>query len=117
MNETYLKVRQAVLEKKQVYATYRGFKRELCPHVLGTKGNSTQGLFYQFGGGSSTGLEPDGSGANWRCMLIDELTDVSVVDGEWHTAANHSRPQTCVDEIDVQVDIKSGVTEKATPKR
>ena len=37
-------------------------------------------------------------------MPIDDLQDVVVTDGEWHTAPNHTRPQTCVDEIDVEVD-------------
>lgn len=76
----------------------------MCPHVLGTKNGRQQSLFYQFAGESSTGLEPDGSGKNWRCIFIDSLQDVATKTGEWHTAPNHSRPQSCVDNIDVEVD-------------
>ena len=68
---------------------------------MGTKGPAKrqQALFYQFDGHSSSGLGPDGSPGNWRCMFLDELSDVSAEQGEWHTAPNHTRPQTCVDDL------------------
>ena len=98
----YALIRDAIVSKKIVTATYQDHHREMCPHVLGLKNDRRQALFYQFGGTSSSGLDPDGSAKNWRC--IDDLQNVVVVDGEWHTAPNHTRPQTCVDEIDVEVD-------------
>lgn len=101
--DTYQIVRLAILNKQIIRATYRGRVRVMCPHVVGTKNGRSQALFYQFDGESSSGLDPDGSPANWRCLLLDALSDVSVEDGEWHTAPNHSREQTCVDEIDVEV--------------
>lgn len=103
MMEAYQIIRDAILNKRQIIATYRGHVRELCPHVLGTKNGRAQALFYQFGGESSSGLAPMGSGQNWRCMFIDELEDVHARDGEWYSAPNHSRPQTCVGVIDVEV--------------
>jgi hypothetical protein len=76
----------------------------MCPHVLGVnKYGRPQALFYQFAGESSSGLAPMGSGENWRCLPIEGLTAVSVQHGDWFTAPNHSRPQTCVDRIDVEV--------------
>ena len=101
--ETYQMIRQAIVEKKQVIATYHGHPREMCPHVIGWKGGRAQALFYQFAGTSSSGLGPDGSPGNWRCLFLDELSNVQVRDGAWHSAPNHSRPQTCVDNIDVEV--------------
>ncbi len=101
---TYAIIRQAIVDQKPVSAMYRNYVRELCPHVLGTKNGREQALFYQFGGRSSSGLDPDGSGQNWRCMVIGLLSDVELMANEgWHTAPNHSRPQSCVDEIDVEV--------------
>jgi hypothetical protein len=98
-------IRKAILEKKIVHATYKNQPREMCPHVLGRKNGKPQALFYQFGGEStSRPIEPDGSPVNWRCLELAMLSDVRLVDGEWHTAPNHSRPQTCVGEIDVAVD-------------
>jgi hypothetical protein len=105
MNGTaYEIVRDAIVNRKIVTATYRGKKRVLCPHVIGTKNGRRQALFYQFAGESSSGLGPDGDPENWRCMFLDELSAVTAEVGDWHTAPNHSRPQTCVGQIDVEVD-------------
>jgi len=96
-------LRQAVREKKQVVATYDGYERELCPHVVGWKNGVLQCLAYQFAGYSSKGRVTPESPANWRCLTVAKLGDVQLRDGEWHTSANHSRPSTCVDQIDVEV--------------
>ena len=101
--DNYALIRAAILNRQQVVATYRGQRRELCPHVLGTKHGRRQALFYQFGGGSRSGLGPPGAGSNWRCIPVDELRDVAVRDGAWHTANDRAWPQTCVDRIDVEV--------------
>jgi len=34
---TYMKIRDAILQKLIVTADYDGFFREMCPHVLGMK--------------------------------------------------------------------------------
>lgn len=103
MADTYALIKQAILSKQHVLATYNGHYREMCPNVLGTKKGRQQALFYQFGGTSSSGLAPDGSKDNWRCVFIDQLQNVFIRDGIWHTAPNHSRPQNCVDVVDVEV--------------
>ena len=98
-------IRNAILNKQQVTATYRGHNRELCPHILGYK-NGRRNLFsYQFAGSSRRGLEYlPGSLKNWRCMSVDALENVKVRDGDWHTASNYSSStQRCVDEIDVEI--------------
>jgi len=99
-------LRQAIIEKNVVIANYRGHTREMCPHMIGKKNNRTQALLYQFAGGSDSGLKPDGSPSNWRCLRIGELSQVSVRKsaGEWHTASNYSTIQTCVGEVDVKID-------------
>jgi hypothetical protein len=77
----------------------------MCPHVLGlNKQGIQQALCYQFAGESkSRPIMPDGSPDNWRCIEIAKFLDVEIFDGPWHTAPNHSRPQTCVFRIDVEV--------------
>ena len=100
---TYETIRQAIINKDQVTAMYDGHYREMCPHVIGTKQGRPQTLFYQFAGTSKSGLDPSGSPRNWRCIHIAGLSNVATRKGPWHTAPNHSRPQTCVDEIDVEV--------------
>ena len=42
-------LKQAIISKQQVIATYNGYYREMCPHVLGTKNGKQHCLFYQFG--------------------------------------------------------------------
>jgi hypothetical protein len=98
---TYDAIRQAILDRMQVVATYQGHVREMCPHAIGMKNGRQHVLFFQFGGSSSRGLPP---GGEWRCMDVSTLFDVEIVTGDWHTSFNHSRPQTCIDFIDVEVD-------------
>lgn len=102
---SYELVRQAILEKKGISAVYHGQYREMCPHVLGTKRGVRHALFYQFGGESnSRPIQPDGSTANWRCIDVDALTQTQIIEIDtWHSAPDHSRPQTCVDWVDVVV--------------
>ena len=99
---SYNTIRGAILAKQNVEAIYHGYSREMTPHTLGTKGGQEHTLMYQYAGGSSTGLGPDGSAGNWRCMFVSELTNVSVVGGASHTAPTHGQPQACVDVVDVE---------------
>jgi len=102
---SYELIRDAIINKKIVVATYQGHVREMCPHVIGLKNGREQALFYQFGGTSSSGQLVADSPKNWRCIPIQGLSEISTRTGDWCAAANHSRPQTCVDEIDVEVDL------------
>jgi hypothetical protein len=96
-------IRSAISAKATVRATYRGRLRLMCPHVLGVKGSRLHCLFYQFGGSSRSGLGVKGS---WRCIAIDELADISVEEGEWHTAVDYDlNSQTCVDQVDFAVEL------------
>lgn len=98
--DVYSLIRHAILNKLQVIGTYQGHHREMCPHTLGLKRGKQQALFFQFAGGSSKGLPPGGA---WRCIRLEQLENVSVREGEWYTSDDHSVPQNCVDEIDVEV--------------
>lgn len=100
MSPHYQTIRSAILKKQQVVISYKGYLREVCPHVIGQKVGREKVLTYQFGGGSSSGLP---QGGEWRCMFIDEIDGVTARDGEWHTGRSHTQPQTCVDYIDVDV--------------
>jgi hypothetical protein len=105
-SEKYNVIRQAIINKHQIVAIYQGYVREMCPHCIGWKNGKEQALFYQFGGSSERGLGADGSSANWRCIPIAGLFQVEEREGEWHTCkSSHSRPQTCVGQIDVEVKI------------
>ncbi|HVV89067.1 MAG TPA: hypothetical protein VHB53_01110 [Solirubrobacterales bacterium] len=93
-------IRRAILERHQVHAVFRGRFRELCPYVLGTKNGRRQALFFQFGGESRRGLPP---GGDWRCLPVDELTEVSVHEGPWYGEDGYDPSQSCVDRVEVEV--------------
>jgi hypothetical protein len=61
--DTYSIVRQAIIDKRQIVAIYDGHHREMSPHVIGTKDGRAQVLFFQFAGGSNSGLPPGGDWA------------------------------------------------------
>ena len=122
LTNTYDRIADAIRNRRIIRASYRGGERLLCPHALGTKRgerrrmgkrgkligkdrpNRTHVLSYQFGGYSRSGLMPDGHRENWRCMNLDEVTVVAVEVGAWHTAPNHTRPNSCLDVVDVEVE-------------
>jgi hypothetical protein len=105
MPDPYSQIRQAIIDKDIITATYKGHYREMCPHAIGYKNGRRKALLYQFGGTSSSGLGPIGSYDNWRCIFVDELQSVSVrpSEGRWYTADDHSRRQTCIDSVETEV--------------
>jgi hypothetical protein len=84
-------------------AEYHGLRRFFCPHRLGqnSKGD-LRVLCYQYE--SESGLGPPGSPANWRCIVLSELGEVDVLDEPWRTAPNHSRPASCIGDVDIDAD-------------
>lgn len=102
-SQTYDIIRSAIEKKQQVFASYDGRPREMCPHSIGTKNGVEQALFFQFGGDSSKGPITTDTKDNWRCVILSKLSNVTVRDGTWHTFGNHSMPSTCIDTIDLQV--------------
>ncbi|AUC55141.1 hypothetical protein CDO87_19090 [Sagittula sp. P11] len=97
----YGKIREAVETKKAIRVIHKGHKRDVCPHVIGSKNGHDKVLTYQFAGYSSSGLPP---GGEWRCMFISDITSVEILGADWQTGVGHSQTQTCVDQIDVEVD-------------
>jgi hypothetical protein len=95
----------AVAGKRAISAMYNGHRRLFCPHRLGrNKDGQLRVLCYQYGGGSASGLGAPGSFENWRCVVLEKLRKVELLDDAWHTAPNHSRPQTCVVDVDVDAE-------------
>lgn len=96
-------IREAILQKKAMRIFAQGHMREVCPHVLGTKDGGPQALFFQYAGGSKSRLPP---GGDWRCIPLADIRSAEIIEGaEWRMGNRHTRRQTCVDRIDVQVDV------------
>ena len=105
VEDIYRLVRTAVVSKRPIRAIYHRRERWFCPHRLGrNREGQTRVLCYQYRGESVSGLQAAGSPANWRCIAVEKLSRVELLEDMWHTAPNHTRPQTCVAEVDVDAE-------------
>ncbi len=105
VEDIYQLLRTAVVGKRPVRGVYNGRDRWLCPHRLGRNHEGQlRVLCYQYAGQSGSGLQAAGSPGNWRCIAVEKLSRVELLEDAWHTAPNHSRPQTCVAEVDVDAE-------------
>lgn len=103
-------LKAAIAKKLQVTATYDGYYREFCPHAIGwkrpTKKNPVDThkvIVYQFGGETSEGPVP--AGGAWKCFDVSGLSGVALREGEWHTGANHTQPNTCMDQDRIELEV------------
>jgi hypothetical protein len=97
---TYTLFRNAILAEQQVVCTYDGRFRELCPHIIGTnKDGAEVVLAWQFAGESSGRLP------QWRCLWLANVRNARTRDGRWHEGGSHRTAQTCVSNIDLDINI------------
>jgi hypothetical protein len=98
-------IAKAIRERKQVHAYYQRKRRELCPHVLGTRHDgSAWCLFYQFAGETSSGLIGPRNPPGWKCMNLNDLSMVELKDGPWHTERpKGGKYQSCMDRVELEV--------------
>src|SRR5215471_5350713 len=96
VEEIYRLVWTAVSNKRPIEANCQGRHRLFWPRRRGrNREGQLRVLCYQYGGESQSGLQPAGSPANWRCVALEKLNRVKLVEGAWRTAPNHSRPASC----------------------
>ena len=97
---TYTLFRNAILAEQQVICTYEGRHRELCPHILGLNKRSEEVvLAWQFAGQSSGKLP------QWRCLRLADVRNANPRSGPWHAGGTHRTEQTCVNSIDLDINI------------
>ena len=105
VEDMYRLIWTAVANKQPISAVYKERYRLFCPHRLGrNRLGQPRVLCYQYGGESESGLAPIGSPENWRCVVFEKLRRVELVNDSWKTAPNHSRPATCVVEVDIDAE-------------
>lgn len=99
----YLLLWKAIRTRKLIACVYDGCFRETCPHILGYTKLGAEALFvFQFGGESTSELAP---GGDWRCFELAGMTEVRLCEGRWRSGARHSRPQGCIQFVDVDVNL------------
>jgi hypothetical protein len=97
---TYTLFRNAILAGQQVVCSYDGRTRELCPHIIGTsKSGEEVVLAWQFAG------ESGGKLPQWRCLRLANVRNARARNGRWHEGGSHRTEQTCVSEIDLDINI------------
>ena len=105
VGDIYRLIWAAVSSKQPISAIYKDRPRLFCPHRLGrNRAKQLRVLCYQCGGESESGLGPMGSSENWRCVALEKLRKVELVNGSWKTAPNHSRPAPCIIEADIDAE-------------
>jgi hypothetical protein len=105
VEDIYRLIWTAIADKRPVEATYGGHLRLFCPHRLGrNQSGNLRVLIYQYGGASASGLAHPGSRDNWRCIVLEKLRRVRLLEGAWRTAPNHSRPTSCIFAADIDAE-------------
>jgi hypothetical protein len=95
---------QAMAEQRQILCLYDGYPRALCPIILGHSKGEEVALTFQFAGESNSGLPPQGA---WKCLRLSKIGDAQLRDGPWHGGSRHTRPQVCVETVDLDVNPRS----------
>jgi predicted DNA-binding transcriptional regulator YafY len=93
---------RAILERKQVVFGYQGYPREICPVILGHKESRERLLAYQFAGSGSRGPVR----GEWKCFDLDQIKDAKTRAGRWHSGDTHRAPQSCIDDVFIDVNTK-----------
>jgi hypothetical protein len=97
---TYTLFRNAILDEQQIACRYDGRFRELCPHIIGTNRRGEEVvLAWQFGGESSGPLP------QWRCLKLANVSNARTREGRWHEGGSHRTTQTCVSDIDLDINV------------
>ncbi len=105
VEEIYRLVWTAIARKQPLSAVYKELPRLFCAHRPGrNRVQQLRVLCYQYGGESESGLSPIGSPEKWRCVAMEKLRKVELLDESWKTAPNHSRPASCVVEADIDAE-------------
>jgi hypothetical protein len=98
----YKAVWQALRRRKQIVFTYNGKSRAAFAIVLGYSADGREALSaYQVAGQTSAGRNLPA----WRCFYLADIGHLETRDREWREGKSHKQPQTCVQFVDVDVNI------------
>ena len=101
--ETHRLLYVSVVHHRPIAALYDGTPRLLCPHVLGYNQPGEWRVFcYQYGGETKSGPLPTSGSGIWRCLSLEKLSAVELLDSLWQTEPH--APQRCVEHIEVDAE-------------
>ena len=99
-SRTYELFAKAMAARKPVICMYQGHPRALCPIILGHTDGAEKALTWQFEGSGSQGPVR----GQWKCLSLTEVTGAEMTDGPWRSGRKHRRAQSCVKEVDLDVN-------------
>ena len=96
---SYALIRQAILDRASLTATYENYVRHFSPHMIGKHTNGVPIVVaYQYGGGKPGGLSLSGE---WCWYLLPRLHYVKRNGDRWLTGPLTGKPCDAIREIDV----------------
>jgi len=99
-SRTYELFAEAMAARRPVACMYQGHPRALCPVILGHTDGAEKALTWQFEGEGSKGPVR----GQWKCLSLDEVRNAEIIDGPWRSGGEHRQSQTCVKEVDLDVN-------------
>jgi hypothetical protein len=97
-SRTYELFAEAMLALRPIECRYDDLPRTICPIILGHTNGQEKALTYQTGGRSS------GSVPDWKCLTLSKVRYAKIADGQWRTGERHSQAQSCVKDVDLDVN-------------
>jgi hypothetical protein len=112
-SRTYELFAEAMAARKPVVCMYSGHPRAVCPIILGHSGGEEKVLAFQFDGTGSQGPVH----GQWKCLFLADATNAEMVDGPWRVGHQHSQAQSCVKDVDLDVNPDSPYNPKRRLRR
>jgi hypothetical protein len=99
-SRTYKLFAEAMVARKPVVCMYKDHPRALCPIILGHTDGAEMALTWQFDGEGSKGPVR----GQWKCLSLAEVSSAEMIDGPWRSGREHRRSQSCVKDVDLDVN-------------
>ena len=99
-SSTYKLFEEAMANRRPVACIYQSHPRAVCPIILGHSDGVEKALTWQFAGQGSRGPVH----GEWKCLTLAEVEEPAIVDGPWRTGKRHYQKQSCVKDVDLDVN-------------
>jgi hypothetical protein len=91
---------EAMAARKPIACIYQGHLRALCPIILGHSDGAEKALTWQFEGSGSKGPVC----GQWKCLSLAEVRSAAMIEGPWRSGREHRQSQSCVRQVDLDVN-------------
>ncbi len=99
-SRTYELFAEAMAARRPVVCMYQAHPRAVCPIILGHTDGAEKALTWQFDGSGSNGPVR----GQWKCLSLAEVSGAEIIDGSWRSGSRHSQQQSCVKDVDLDIN-------------